>query len=131
MSSVVESKNVFKPDCVLFFNVHQALLQPGCVDINSKGESATSYSIVQSEDNMDIQLNHYVLQSKEYWTDVKMKRDYLNTNREMLIVHTLEEFIERDAQWNAVTDDKLYLKHKALYDSMDEVDELVGADEAR
>ena len=89
-----------------------------------KGESKNNYSIVQTEENIahaDIRLNHYVLQSKEYWTDIKMKRDYINLNKEMVIVHTSEEFNERDSEWNEVTDDDLYSKHRALYDSMDEV----------
>ena len=123
-SRAVEVKNVFKPDVVLFFNVHEAWLHPEYTAINSNGESKNSYSIFQTEENIagaDIRLNHYALQSKEYWTDVKMKRDCLNINRDLFINHTLEEFNERDGEWNEVTDDDLYLKHRAMYDSMDEV----------
>ena len=123
-SRAVEVKNVFKPDFILCFNIHEVFLDRDCKIINMKGESKNNYSIVQTEENIahaDIRLNHYVLQSKEYWTDIKMKRDYINLNKEMVIVHTSEEFNERDSEWNEVTDDDLYSKHRALYDSMDEV----------
>ena len=89
-----------------------------------KGENKTNYSIVQTEENIesaDIQLNHYILQSKEYWTNIKMKRNYINLNKEMVFIHTLEVFNECDIDLNEVIDDDLYSKNRVLYDSMDEV----------
>ena len=50
-----------------------------------------------------------------------MKRNYINLNKEMVFIHTLEEFNERDIDLNEVIDDDLYSKNRVLYDSMDEV----------
>ena len=48
-----------------------------------------------------------------------MKRDYRNLTKETVVEHTAEHFIEKNRIMNDVTDNKLYLKHKALYDSID------------
>ena len=116
-------KNIFKLDCIIKFNVHEIILQTDYIDINSKGESATLYSIYQSEDNIaeaKIQLNHYYLQSQDYWYNTRMKRDYNNFCKETTVNHTLEKFIEDNVIMNDVTDNCLYLKHKTLYDAIDD-----------
>ena len=81
------------------------------------------HSIFQTEENIaksgvSIGLNHYYLQSKEYWTDIKMKRDCLNINRDMFINHTLEEFNDNNTRLNEVFDNHLYCKHKTWFDSI-------------
>ena len=111
-------KNIFKLDC----NIHEIFLHTHYIAINSKGENATNYSIYQSEDNIaeaKIQLNHYFLQSHDYWHNNKLKRNYQNLCKETVINHTSQHFIEGNVIMNNVTDNDLYLKLKTLYDAID------------
>ena len=115
-------KNIFKLDCMTQFNIHEIFLHPDYIARNSKGENATNYSIYQSEDNIaeaKIQLNHYFLQSHDYWHNNKLKRDYQNLCKETLINHTSQHFTEGNVIMNNVTDNDLYLKHKTLHDAID------------
>ena len=116
-------KNIFKLDCMALFNIHEIFLHTDYISINSTGESATHYSIYQSEDNLTeakIQLNHYYLQSQDYWYNIKMKRDYDSWCKETPVNYTSEKFIENNIIMNDVTDNCLYLKHKTLYDAIDD-----------
>ena len=118
-------KNIFKPECMLSFNIHEVHLKPSYIYANSQGDCVDNYTILQSERNISeahIQLNHYSLQSKDYWCNVKMKRDYYNMVKELGgTVHTLDEFLENDKIFNTITDETLYMKHKAMYDYNDEI----------
>ena len=121
----VQIKNIFKPHCIECIGIHEVFLLPDYVTINSNGVNKNGHSIYQTEENIaersisSIRLNHYCLQSKEYWTDVKMKRVCVNINKLMDPPSlTLEQFNDRDSQCIDVTDIDLYLKHKALYDSI-------------
>jgi hypothetical protein len=115
-------KNVFKADCIESFDAHNVQLKEGYERITVPGTEFTSYNICQSEEDLirsNILLNHYRLQSKEYWINSKMKRgDIKQENAEMYLNY--EYFENLDKISNNVIDTELYQKHRVIYDTIDE-----------
>ena len=115
------TKNIFKADCVQTFNSHNVQLKEGYDTITVPGTELTMYNICQSEDdiiNSNILLNHYRLQSKEYWMNSKMKRG--DFNRENSEMYLNKEFFENlDKISNTVIDTELYNKNRVIYDTID------------
>ena len=115
-------KNIFRVQCVESFNVHHVHLKEGYEQISVPGTPLTSYSIGQMEEDLmhaNIHLNHYRLQSREYWMNSKMKRGDFNRENAKIYLN-MDYFDLLDKQSYAVIDTELYHKHRALYDAIDE-----------
>ena len=115
-------KNIFKPYCIESFDLHHVTMKACYKQISVPGDPVTSYSIGQTEEDLmrsTIHLNHYRLQSRDYWTNSKMKRgDFNRENAEVYL--NIQYFDNLDNRSNDVIDDELYKKHKVLYDAIDE-----------
>ena len=115
-------KNIFKPYGIESFDLHHVTMKECYKQISVPGYPVTSYSIGQSEEdlkNSTIHLNHYRLQSRDYWTKSKMKcGDFNKENSELYL--NIQYFDNLDNRTNEVIDDELYKKHRVLYDTIDE-----------
>ena len=114
-------KNIFRVVCVENFDLHHVDLKVGYEKISVPGTPLTSYSIAQTEENLikaNIHLNHYRVQSREYWNNSKMKRGDFNRDNAQIFLN-MEYFESLDKQSNTTTDTELYHKHQVMYDDID------------
>ena len=114
-------KNIFRVVCVENFDLHHVDLKVGYEKISVPGTPLTSYSIAQTEENLikaNIHLNHYRVQSREYWNNSKMKRGDFNRDNAHIFLN-MEYFESLDKLSNTTTDTELYHKHQVMYDDID------------
>jgi hypothetical protein len=59
-------------------------------------------------------LNHYVFQSKDYWTKIKMTRGDLDNHRK----RTIDNFFDNSINYNQIEDNRLFEQNKPIYDKL-------------
>ena len=113
-------KNIFKTDAILSFDLHKVELKEGFVALNIPFIQDTNFSLFMLEEtviNAPIQLNHYRLQSKEYWNKKINRGDLDSKNQEVYL--NVDFFQAFDEISNIIEDTELYQKQKTLYDLID------------
>ena len=113
-------KYIFRPDTAVSVTQHTVKLKPGYIQISMSGPFCIDNSITMTKETAVsslIQCNHYRLQSRAYWINIKTTcGDICMKNLEFY--RTLE-FFKNFQSFPFIHDDALYQKHKTLYNNID------------
>ena len=125
-SSAIKSANFkafFRSSVTTKFHIHNAevrgktlTLEIGTDCINNEGCVRAMHAGIMTAANV-LQLNHYAIQSLQWFVKTKMSRGDATT-AETDNVRTFGYFESYDAGSNQVEDAELYLKHRNFYDSL-------------